>query len=140
MRRILLSMALIASFTTSTGAYASSPKEEPQAGIKRAEYVKMDPLILPIIDGDGVMQTLSLVIAIEVDGVFSADKVKAQIPRLKDAYIQDMYGNLNHHTALKNGVVQIGFIKDRLNKITDEIVGDKIDTNVLIQVVQQRQM
>ena len=139
MRIILLSLAFIASLIISTGAYASSDKEE-QVGSKNPEYVKLDPLILPIIDGDGVMQTLSLVIAIEVDSVFDADKIKAKVPKLKDAYIQDLYGSLNHHTALKGGVVQVSFIKERLNHITDEIIGDKIRTNVLIQVVQQRQM
>ena len=60
-------------------------------------------------------------------------------PRLTDAYIQDMYGILNKHAALKGGIIQVHMIKQRLNEVTDKVVGDAdIHTEVLIQVVQQR--
>jgi len=103
-----------------------------------AEYVKMDPLLLPIIDDDGVQQVVSMVVAIEVGGASDADKVKSIKPRLADAYIQNMYGILNKHAALKGGVIQVKMIKDKLNAVTSKIVGDDIDTEVLLQVVQQR--
>ncbi|PCJ99836.1 MAG: flagellar basal body-associated FliL family protein [Zetaproteobacteria bacterium] len=133
---IRLILAVIAGFFISGDVYASSSEESSDEG--SVEYVEMDPLILPIIDQDGVYQVLSLVVIIEVEGVFNADKIKARSPRLKDAYIQDMYGILNENAALKNGVVQVKMLKKRLNKITDEIMGDEMDTEVLIQVIQQR--
>jgi hypothetical protein len=49
-----------------------------------------------------------------------------------------MYGILNKHAALKGGIIQVQMIKDRLNQVTNKVVGDDIDTEVLIQVVQQR--
>ncbi|MBP7721867.1 MAG: flagellar basal body-associated FliL family protein [Alphaproteobacteria bacterium] len=102
------------------------------------EFVELDPLILPIIDSSGVTQTVSLVIALEVEDKVKAEEVKKLTPRLKDAYIQDMYGVLNKHAALKGGVVQVAAVKSRLTKITTDVLGEDMVSEVLLQVVQQR--
>ena len=115
---------------------ASAAEEKKSANV--AEYIKMDPLLLPIIDDDGVQQVVSMVVTIEVDGISNADKVKAMRPRLADAYIQNMYGILNKHAALKGGIIQVAMLKERLNKVTSDVVGDDMGAEVLIQVVQQR--
>jgi flagellar protein FliL len=103
-------------------------------------FVEMDPLILPIVDNTGVTQVISLVIALEVPNKEMAKEVEALTPRLKDAYIQDMYGVLNKYAAMKGGVIQVSVIKERLNKITHEIMGEEKVNDVLLQVVQQRPM
>lgn len=118
-------------------AYAGSEKKE-DSNSKEKEYVKLDPLMLPIIDEDGVQQVVNMVVAIEVEGIFNADKVKAMKPKLTDAYIQEMYGALNKHAAYKGGVIQVVMIKEKLNKITSKVMGDEMDAEVLLQVVQQR--
>src|SRR5262245_21071958 len=64
-------------------------------------FVELDPLIMPIVDNTGVTQVVSLVIALEVPNKEMAKEVEALSPRLKDAYIQDMYGVLNKYAALK---------------------------------------
>lgn len=102
------------------------------------EYVELDPLILPIIDEYGVNQVVSLVVSIEVADAAAAEKVKKLSPRLKDAYIQDMYGILNRHAALKGGVVQVDKLKKRLNKVSRDVMGEDVVHDVLLQVVQQR--
>lgn len=105
----------------------------------KLEYVELDPLILPIVDNDGVSQIVSLVVSLEIEKPENVAKVNEMTPRLKDAYIQDMYGALNRHAALKGGVIQVGVIKKRLNKVTDDVMGDsEIVHDVLLQVVQQR--
>lgn len=136
MHIIRLFLAVIAGFFIAGNASASSSEDTSDEG--SVEYVTLDPLILPIIDQDGVYQVLSLAVVIEVSGVSDADKIKAKAPRLKDAYIQDMYGILNENAALKGGVVQVNMIKKRLNYLTHKIMGDDVKTEVLLQVVQQR--
>jgi len=101
------------------------------------EYVELDPLILPIVDKTGVSQVVSMVVALEVNGGDSA-KVSSMAPKLKDAYIQDLYGMLSEHAALKGGVIQVGYIKERLNQISNEVMHDGEINDVLLQVVQQR--
>lgn len=102
------------------------------------EFIQMDALILPIVDNSGVTQTISVVVALEVEGKDNAGTVEKMTPRLKDAYIQDMYGVLNDTEALKGGVVQVTYLKNRLNKVTAKILGDDVVNDVLLQVVQQR--
>jgi flagellar basal body-associated protein FliL len=106
----------------------------------KMEYVELDPLILPIVDKTGVTQTISLIVMIEVNDSAAAQKVEELAPRLTDAYIQGMYGALNKHEALQGGVVQVGMLKDRLNEITQKVMGDGVANGVLLQVVQQRPM
>lgn len=122
------------------GAHQDAKKEEKHGGGhgETAEFVELDPLILPIIDNTGVSQVVSMVVSIEVDGPAAAEQVKKLSPRLKDAYIQDMYGVLNEHAALKGGVIQVDTIKKRLNKLTADVLGEGIAHDVLLQVVQQR--
>lgn len=102
------------------------------------EYVELDALILPIVDDNGVSQIVSIVVAIEVSDSHGKDVVNQMSPKIKDAFIQDMYGVLNEHAALKGGVIQVNILKKRLTRISDEVVGDDIVKDVLLQVVQQR--
>lgn len=102
------------------------------------EYVELDPLILPIVDENGVSQTVSMVIALEVDSASTKSKIQAIQPRLKDAFIQDMYGVINRHAALKGGVLQVDILKKRLFRVSEKVVGEDKVNDVLLQVVQQR--
>ena len=126
-------------------AEASAPEgeehevaEKEEHATPHYEYVELDPLVLPIVDKSGVSQVVSMVIALELKELSAADEVRRLSPKLKDAYIQDMYGMLNEHAALKGGVIQVGYIKDRLNKISNDVVGGDKVNDVLLQVVQQR--
>lgn len=109
-----------------------------KAKTKDADFVELDPLVLPIIDKYGVSQVVSLVVALEIGDKHNTEIVTKLSPKLKDAYIQDMYGTLNKKAALEGGVVQVGVIKNRLNKITDDVLGKNVVSDVLLQVVQQR--
>ncbi|MEM6781894.1 MAG: flagellar basal body-associated FliL family protein [Pseudomonadota bacterium] len=112
-------------------------KDEYDVG-KGVSFVRLDPLILPIIDGDGVSQVVSLVIVLEAEDQFVAAEVRRLSPRLKDAYIQNMYGMLNRKASLEGGVLKVAEIKERLNKITQKVMGDNQVNDVLLEVVQQR--
>lgn len=110
---------------------AEAPKEQ---------FVQLDPLILPLIGDSGVTQTISLVVSIEVPDEATAKEVERLSPRLKDAFIQDMYGALNRKSAMENGVLQVAPIKARLNKISTKVLGEDKVNDVLLQIVQQRRI
>ena len=65
-------------------------------------------------------------------------EVERLSPRLKDAFIQDMYGALNRKGSMENGVLQVSPIKERLNKISVKVLGKEKVNDVLLQIVQQR--
>ncbi len=141
--RIILTAVIMLCFLFSASfvneASAAAKKAPAEGGGGGFEYVELDPLMLPIVDDNGVSQTINLVIALEVKDVSTAEKVKILQPKLTDAFIMDMYGVLNRHAAMQGGVLQVSIIKDRLNKVSDEIMGDADSVHdVLLQVVQQR--
>lgn len=108
------------------------------AGGKKHKFVELAPLILPVIDDGGISQIVSIVVVIEVEGDSNEKKVQSLEPRLKDAYIQELYGVLNRHDAMKDGVLQVGMIKERLGQISERVLGEGVMQEVLLQVVQQR--
>ncbi|MGE4314378.1 MAG: flagellar basal body-associated FliL family protein [Pseudobdellovibrionaceae bacterium] len=128
-------------------AVASTPsdKEQKAAAAKgehgaaeTVEFVELDPLILPIVDKSGVTQTISMVIVLEVSSAEQKALVEKMAPRLKDAYIQELYGVLNYKAALQGGVVQVGEVKKRLSTISSHVLGEHVVNDVLLQVVSQR--
>ncbi|MCD8496844.1 MAG: hypothetical protein LRZ85_01405 [Alphaproteobacteria bacterium] len=100
--------------------------------------VELSPMLVPVIDREGISQNVSLVVSIEVLDIHAADKVKEYEPRLKNAYIQEMYGILNRHAALKGGVLHVSAIKDRLDKVSEQILGKDVIHGVVLNVLQQR--
>jgi flagellar FliL protein len=108
-------------------------------GEAAVEFVRMDPLILPIVDRGGLSQIVSVVIALEVHDKEAADYVRNMQPRIKDAFIQEMYGVIHNPAGMQNGnVIKVGILKKRLGRVGKDVLGDDIVQDVLLQVVQQR--
>jgi flagellar FliL protein len=105
---------------------------------KNLRFVEMDPIILPIIDATGVTQVVTLVVSLEVVGEKNAEYALQLSPRLKDAYIQDMYGVLNRKASMEGGVIKVEDLKERLNRISTKVLGEDKINDVLLQVVNQR--
>ena len=119
-------------------AEAHAKAEDEHGEAPGVNFVELAPLILPIIDDNGVSQVVSIVIAIEVPATIETSQIKKMTPRLNDAYIQDMYGVLNRKAVMNGGVIEVGKLKARLTKITKQILGEEQVNDVLLQVVQQR--
>jgi flagellar protein FliL len=100
-------------------------------------FVKMDPLVVPVVDPDGVSQVISLAITLEVMTPDDIVKIEMLKPRVKDAMIQNMYGLVNHREALDHGVLQVGYVKKRLMVAIEKVVGPGVLKDVLLQMVQQ---
>lgn len=124
---------------------AMSYKKDKKKAAKSAEdlakelrFVELDPIILPIIDQSGVSQVVTLIVSLEVLGDANADFAKQLAPRLKDAFIQDMYGVLNRKASMEGGVVKVDDLKKRLSRVSTKILGDSKVNGVLLQAVNQR--
>ncbi|MDY0028355.1 MAG: flagellar basal body-associated FliL family protein [Pseudobdellovibrionaceae bacterium] len=113
-------------------------KEKAEADAKVA-FVKMDPLTLPVVNEKGIVQIINISITLEAADAEAAKEIEKFFPRLKDAYIQDMYGSLGRKGAMNaEGIVQVNRIKERLSKITEKVIGSDKVRQVLLQSVQQR--
>jgi flagellar FliL protein len=107
---------------------------------KNLHFVKLDPIILPIIDERGVSQVVTLIVSLEIDGKEKAERAELLIPRLKDAFIQDMYGVLNRKASTSGGLIKVDQLKKRLNRVSAKVLGEGNINGVLLQVVNQRQI
>ncbi|MBL8642253.1 MAG: flagellar basal body-associated FliL family protein [Alphaproteobacteria bacterium] len=117
-------------------AESSESKKQDDA---KVAFVKIDPLTLPIVNKKGVVQIVNISITLEVEDAEKAKEIEKFTPRLKDAYIQDMYGALGSALALtETGVVEVNTVKKRLNAVTQKVLGNDSVRDVLLQAVQQR--
>ena len=106
----------------------------------KPSFVELKALVLPVIDQNGVSQVVSIVVSLEADNPANVEEIKLLTPRLTDAYIQGMYGVLSSKQVMDQGVLQVGYIKARLNAITTKVLGENKVKDVLLQVVQQRRV
>jgi hypothetical protein len=109
------------------------------AGGKEAR-LKFKTLSLPILDDTGLSQAVSFSVVIEVPDGRRAQLVRANEPRLTDAYIHDMYGVWRKDAAYRDGVVHVDVIKDRLSRSSRRILGGDNVNDVSLEVVDQRAM
>ena len=124
--------------TGGAGEHTKAEKAKKADSHAPSSFVQLDPLILPVVDKEGVSQVISLVIVIETHDEAGKAQVTNMSPRLKDAFIQDMYGALTQDSVMRGGVLQVVAVKNRLHKVSDRVMGDGVVNNVLLQVVQQR--
>lgn len=127
------------------GTQALADKKQRQLDARSAEekaknlrFVELNPIVLPIIDESGVTQVVTLVVSLEVDGEENAVYVESLSPRLKDAFIQDMYGVLNRKASMEGGMIKVNELKERLNRLSHKVLGEDKINDVLLQVVNQR--
>lgn len=144
MKRIfipLLGLLLLLASFGSAAMYSSPARasggEEKAEGAAKISYIEMSPIILPIIDRDGISQTISIVISLQVGDPVKAEEVKHNLPKLADAYLSDMYGALSKKASMQGGVIKISMLKSRLKSITQKLMPEGGIDDVLLQVLQQ---
>jgi flagellar FliL protein len=121
-------------------AYAGGKEARQADDATKHRFLKFNTLSLPILDDAGLSQAVSFSVVIEVPDGRRSELVRANEPRLTDAYIHDMYGVWNKDAAYRDGVVHVDVIKDRLSRSSRRILGDENVNDVVLEVVDQRAM
>ncbi|MEZ0262722.1 MAG: hypothetical protein ACAH80_17080 [Alphaproteobacteria bacterium] len=123
-------------------AVAQEPEPEGAAALLLAKpefaYIEMRPLVLPVITPRGLTQQVSLVISLEIPYDDKAH-VEYLLPKLTDAYIGELYGQLGIGGGLMTpqGALDPTEIKTRLTSTTEKVMGAEKVHDVMLQVVQQ---
>jgi flagellar basal body-associated protein FliL len=152
MLRLLLSFLLLVSLAVP--AYASehgSEKKEEKKEEKHGEggggflspssttfYVRMNPMVLPVIGEKGVDEIVSVVLALEVKDQRTVETVNGMLPKLNDAYVRALYGHIDHSVYRSGRFLDMEKIKSRLMQVTNDLLGKDVVQDVLIQGVNQR--
>jgi len=97
-------------------------------------YTDMDPLIIPVFQGERVALTYQIQFKIETLGKKNQALVQKMMPRLHDAFLRDLYIYIPRILKKKNKLDYF-IIKDRLKRIGDREAGAGVINNILIQSV-----
>jgi flagellar FliL protein len=72
--------------------------------------------------------------------MISAEAVRAQAPRLTDAFLTTIYGAIASGKVMSGGVLDVAQVKSKLNDASVKVLGKDMIRDVLIQIVNQRPM
>lgn len=118
-----------------------APKASESGGLGGSKvYVSIGPIILPVITDDGPQQIVTMIVSLQVNDTGDSDKVRQQLPRLIDSYMRALYGKLDSNNMHNGVVVDVDFVKRKVTKATEEIMGTGLVEDVLIQAISQRQV
>lgn len=101
-------------------------------------FVEFNPLRLPILGDTEVEQIVDIIVVLEVADQATADEVISVAPRLTDAFMQDLYGELHVQQIAPNGTVDLRRIKRRLVEAANRTLGEGVVRDALVQMVNQR--
>lgn len=100
-------------------------------------FVQIEQFVVPIIKKNGKTGVIALSIVAEVDSVEADEEVRAYMPRLKDAYIRALYGDVIAKQLTKNGVLDMMLLKDRLVKTSNYVLKTAVVKDILLDKMAQ---
>lgn len=116
--------------------HAEAPKKKERTG--PPVFAQIGPMIIPVLGAKTVEQNITITVSLEVDDDAAKDIVKAQSPRLVDAYVQALYGGIDKGQVLEGQLLNIPAVKTKLMEATEKVLGPDVVSDVLIQSVNQR--
>jgi len=109
-------------------------KEKPPEPVKESIFVDLDPLTLPLIQGDQIAGTIQIQVKLETIGTDNAIYLKRRLTKIKDAFVRDLHGFLPRMLK-KEERINVVILKDRLKVIGQRLLGPGYIEDVLIQSV-----
>ena len=121
----------IGPFEVVEGAEEEKEPEEPQ---EDSIFIDMDPLMLPVIQGDQIAGTIQIQIKLETAGTENAIFLKRRLTKVSDAFVKDLHGFVPRLLKKKERLDVI-ILKDRLKIIGERLLGKGYIDDVLVQSV-----
>lgn len=100
-------------------------------------FVDMDPLIINVFDGAKVAATVMVVVKLQTIGKENTAFVNKNLPRLSDAFLQDMHSFLPRLLKRDDSQIDVFVLKKRLKLIADRLYPDEQVNDVLIQSINE---
>jgi flagellar basal body-associated protein FliL len=101
-------------------------------------YMKLDPMIMPVLGKDNALETVSMIVSLQINEQKNISEVSHLVPKIKDAYLSALYGNLNKASYRNGQFLDITKVRNRLILVTSGFADKKVIQDVLIQGVSQR--
>ncbi len=108
--------------------------EERKAKGNETIFIDMEPLVIPIFEGDTVKATVQIQVKLETNSSDSADTINRMMPRISDLFIRDLHGFMPRLLKKQQGI-DVLVVKQRLKLISDKLIGPDLIQNILVQSV-----
>ncbi|ANC91055.1 hypothetical protein A6A40_03585 [Azospirillum humicireducens] len=102
-------------------------------------FVRLPPLVVPMIGPSRVEQFVTVVVAVEVV-LEKQPLAQANQPRLTDAFLTALYGGIADQSILNGALVNIPAVKAKLIEAAGKVIGKDAVHDVLVQAVTQRNL
>lgn len=97
-------------------------------------FVNMDPMAIPIFQGNRVAATVQIQVKLETNGKDNVKKIKRIMPVITDAFVRDLHSFLPRLLKAKERI-DVLIVKQRLQYISNKVAGKGLIKNVLVQSV-----
>jgi flagellar FliL protein len=109
-------------------------KEAPKKPEVQTIFIDMDPITVPLLQGNAVAATVQIQIKLETEGQDNAIFLKRAMPKISDAFVRDLHAFLPR--LLKDTErVDVLILKQRLQVIGERLLGKGYIKDVLVQSV-----
>lgn len=115
-------------------AAAETKKDKPEGPVA---YVEMDPFVLSVVDKTQTHQFVSIAVALEVSDPQKVSEVEQKMPKLTDAYLTEMYGTFAQKALAEGGSIPLDVVRQKLKRITNDVMGEGVVDDVLMQMLNQ---
>jgi flagellar protein FliL len=115
-------------------------EQPPPAPAGPPVFVNIGPLTVPVLGAERIDQFVTLMVALELNDMITAESVRAQAPRLTDAFLTTIYGAIASGKVMSGGVLDVPQVKSKLGEAASKVLGKDMVRDVLIQIVNQRPM
>jgi flagellar basal body-associated protein FliL len=103
-------------------------------------YIHLQPMFVPIITASGAEQIVTLLVDLKVKNMTIADNIHENMPRVRDALMQSLYGGLGSGTLRNGKIVDVTRVKQKISGAMANLMGEDIVEEVLIQGISQRKL
>ena len=96
-------------------------------------YVRFAPIFIPIIQGDRVTRQVGVTLMLELVKGQEKSPIEEKKRQLNDAFMRDLYAFFQQRAGMTGADIDEAYLKDRLLKVADNVIGAKAVREVLIQ-------
>jgi hypothetical protein len=124
---------IFAALTVASPALAANREAVPEMIEGAPSYVRFPPIFIPIIQGEAVTRQIGVTLMLELKEGEEKQPVEEKRLRLTDAFMRDLYVFFQQRAGMKSNDIDETYLKERLLKVADNVIGEKSVREVLIQ-------
>jgi hypothetical protein len=124
---------VVATLTFAAPAFAANREAVPEMIQGAPSYVRFPPIFIPIIQGEAVARQIGVTLTLELKEGEEKQPVEEKRLQLNDAFMRDLYVFFQQRSGIKSNDIDEMYLKGRLLKVADNVIGEKLVREVLIQ-------